>query len=456
MSLAPNAADVKSFLVHVPVRTNDPLFQLKESLDWAALREEFCRALVADGRRIDPSLPGRRTDVDLWLPLVVLAVALGKTSREMDELMGDSARARVFVGISDQEKWQIRDHSSFHRMMASLARSKGLVDINKRLIDQAVALGLTDGETLSANTTAQQANIPYPNEPNILAMAARSALAATKRLGQQGRKKLGLVMTRAKQLIAKAKEYHLFAKGKEAKTATLNTMLRHSTSLKSGIAVICKRLSDATSRAECGALNTLRQVEEGLTVLLPQIHQWMATGIVAKGKLLHIGMPFLRSIVRNKPGRTCEFGIKQLLVLLKNGFLLSGEVHANSSEADMPACALELYSRQFGRNAAPERFTYDRGGWSEENVRLLRAKGVKKIGLQPKGRARYRVHGLDRTIMLQERSRTEGVIGTLKQSYKMDRPRERRPEMFRATTPRAVLAFNLNKVMNLRAAEQRV
>jgi hypothetical protein len=438
---------VKPFFVSVPVPPDDPLLMLKKNLDWIAILEVFTDAMRAAGRNVDGLCRGRRTDVKFWLPVVILSIVLGKNSRELEELLTDSAKARCFVGFQESKVMQPRDHSSVHRMFMSLAISGAYEKINALVVGQAQALGFTNAEILSADTTAQQANIAYPNEPNILAMASRSVLAIVKQLKIDGRKKLGDLKEAAKKLLLKAKEYALFAKGREQKNKVLQQMLKVADKVLVHGRDVQTRIS-TQSGLKVASLNArLKHIGEGLQTLLPQIRYWLATGDVAKDKIVHIGMSKIRSMLRHKPGKKCEFGIKQLIVMLTGGYLLSQEVSPRSAEANMVDVSLSVFQNQFGNGAVPGLFVYDRGGWSKKNVQTLKNAGVKKIGIQPRGRARWRVHGEDRQEVLRHRSRTEGKIGTLKGSYGMERSKERRHDAFRAVTPRAVLSFNLNKTM---------
>ena len=112
----------------------------------------------------------------------------------------------------------------------------------------------------------------------------------------------------------------------------------------------------------------------------------------------------------------------------------------------MPAMALAHYRDTLGAGQTPDMFVYDRGGWSTDNVNSLQKEGIDKVAIQPKGRARYRVHGLDRARAMSERGKTEGIIGTLKGSkYGFNKPKQRRPDTLRAAGQRSVLSFNLNK-----------
>lgn len=189
--------------------------------------------------------------------------------------------------------------------------------------------------------------------------------------------------------------------------------------------------------------------------LLPQIKSWLRTGKVAKDKIVHVGLPMARSIVRNKVGKKVEFGIQYLIAAIGGGYLIGRAQTARIGENQMPMLALKAYQETFGRAALPELAVYDRGGWSQENVSQLKKSGIKKIGIQPKGRARWRVHGKDRKRVMLERAAIEGKIGTLKTSYGMNKPRERRSDTVLAVGPKSILSFNLNKMMRDVSAEKK-
>ena len=180
--------------------------------------------------------------------------------------------------------------------------------------------------------------------------------------------------------------------------------------------------------------------------LLPQIEHWMRTARVAKGKILHAGLTRARAIVRNKAGKKVEFGLQYLISVVGGGYLFAQAIMKPTGEVVMPQTALAEYRRIFGVDATPEWLVFDRGGWSEENVETLKKEGVKKVGIQPRGKAGWAVGKQDRRVVLSERGKTEGVIGTLKsEKYKFNKPKARRDASVRAAGQKSALSFNLNK-----------
>jgi hypothetical protein len=184
-----------------------------------------------------------------------------------------------------------------------------------------------------------------------------------------------------------------------------------------------------------------------MATLIPQIRYWLRTGWVAKDKLISLHIPELYSIVRGKIGKKVEFGLRWGFTRLRGGFLL----------ARLGRDRLELYDPRFAVNAvrdhiamfgtAPQAYAYDRGGHSIENVRTLKALGVRDVGLAPQGHCPWAVNEPTRRKLSRERAMIEGGIGAVKSSrYNFHRPRARSVQMMGSSGQLAVLGFNLNKL----------
>ena len=224
-------------------------------------------------------------------------------------------------------------------------------------------------------------------------------------------------------------------------------MVKKSQTIVNELDVIAQRHRNAPERVARSVSNAFGDLVTVGRKLLPQIQHWLDTGKVASGKILHVGFPQARSIGRNKPGKKVEFGLQYLVGVLTGGYLFVRNIERPTGEVHMPKLALAAFREDLGPGATPDLFVYDRGGWSKENATQLRKEGVKKVGIQPKGKARWRVHGTDRQQTMSERGKSEGKIGTLKSSYGFNKPRERRPDTLLAAGQRSALAFNLRKLI---------
>ena len=202
----------------------------------------------------------------------------------------------------------------------------------------AVKKGLADPKILVADTTAQEAAIPHPNEIGLMASFLRSAVGSMTKAGGA----LNKVVQKTKQVVKSAKEkvrrYRLFAKTKEKKVEIAKQ-------LANLVETVTKEIAAALPAKPSTKVARLNAT---MTRLLPQIRYWLKTGYVAPGKIINLQIPELYSIVRGKVGKVVEFGLSWGISRLG-------------------------------------------GGYSKENVLALRERGVKNVGLAPRGRAEWPV-----------------------------------------------------------------
>ena len=196
------------------------------------------------------------------------------------------------------------------------------------------------------------------------------------------------------------------------------------------------------------ALSTLQTMHEVAKRLIPQIVQWITTGIVAKGKILHAGVTQARALVRHKAGKEVAFGLPYLLSRLGGGYVFGMLIRGVVDESKMPLQALAGYREIFGAHATPTLLVYDRGGSALATLRALAREGVTQIGIQPKGNRAWSVAEAVRETVRSERGKTEGIIGTLKTNkYGFNKPKERLWHTLEMAGPRSILSYNLHKFM---------
>ena len=432
--------------VSIYVDHNHPLLQLKRALPWEALFTIMTGRWQAAGKNIE-GRPGRCWDVSLYGPLVVLMVLKNLKPRDMEAYMAENVVARVFIGRQDDPRVQIRDHSNIARAYAALG-TDGIEALNALLLHVARDFGFADPSILSSDTTAQELPIGYPNEPGILRGVAQRCGRALTKLIQRGVVGARQALEQVQTILRSVKAHHLFAKGKAEKRQLLTRILSEVAELVVHTRPMVERLGQCCDRVTQRAAETLGAMHEVVKQLCPQIVQWITTGVVAKGKILHAGLTQARSIVRNKAGKKVEFGLQYLLSRLGGGYLFGTLIRGVVDETKMPLHALVGYREIFGPGATPELVVYDRGGYAGATLAQLRQEGVKQLGIQPKGKGAWRVAEAVREVVRSERGKTEGIIGTLKSDkYHFNKPKERLWRTLEMAGPRSILSFNLNKLM---------
>ena len=440
-------ATEKGQVVSIFVEESHPLLQLKRALPWDAIEEVMVKWWRAAGKNVDGG-PGCPWDVSLYLPVVVLALVKKKlTYRDMEEYLNENVAARIFISRETDTSSFIRDHSNIARAITALG-AEGIQEVNNLVVKEATRLGFVNPKILSADTTAQELPIGYPNEPGILKGVAQRCGRALGRLKAKGVEGLQSALDQARTVIKSAKEHHLFAKKPEEKQAILSRMIEETEELVGQTDKVTAAIQKHPDKVVQRAIKKLDLMKEIVCRLIPQIRYWMEKGTVAKGKILHPGIPQARSIVRNKTGKKVEFGLQYLISRIGGGYVMGELLLGPVNESEMPLASLAGYREIYGQASSPKLFVYDRGGNSAQTVKSLQDAGIPSIGIQPKGRSEWLVPEEARPEVMSQRGMTEGVIGTLKSSkYGFNRPLERNWETLQMAGLKSILSFNLNKLM---------
>jgi hypothetical protein len=432
--------------VSIYVSPSHPLLQLKRALPWEALFEVMTRHWRRAGKNTD-GRPGLAWDVTLYVPLVVLMLVKNLNARDMESSLAENVVARVFIGRQDDPRPQIRDHANVARAYAALGK-EGVDEINALILHVAKDCGFADPRLLSSETTAQELPIGYPNEPSILRGVAQRCGRALAKLTTRGVWGVDAALAQVQTILRSVKEHHRFAKGKPEKRQVLTRLLTEVGQLVVQTRPMVARLASSRDRVTQSATATLGAMHAVAKRLIPQIVQWITTGVVAQGKIIHAGVTQARAIVRHKAGKQGEFGLPYLLSRLGGGYVFGTLIRGVVDESKMPVQALAGYREIFGAQATPELVVYDRGGYAAATLRALANAGVNEIGIQPKGKGAWRVAEAVRETVRSERGKTEGIIGTLKtDKYGFNKPKERLWQTLEMAGPRSILSFNLHKLM---------
>jgi hypothetical protein len=347
-------------LVQIEVSRTHPLLVLKRALPWEAITEAMTRHWRAHGKNVDGG-PGLPWDVSLYVPLVVLMLIKHFDSRQMEAYLAENVVARVFIGRQRDVQAQIRDHSNIARAYAALGQA-GIDEVTHLVIKQAHAFGFVDAGVISSDTTAQELAMDYPNEPGILRGLAQRCGRALMRLKTRGIQGLDAALEQTETILRSVKAHHLFTKGKTEKREVLTRILTEVGRLISQTRVIATAVQGRSDRVIQSARARLVAMHEVIKPLMGQIVHWLTTGKVAANKIVHVGIPQARAIVRNKVGKKTEFGLAYLISRLGGGYVFGERIAANADERQMPLKALAGYRAILGPKATPELVVYDRGG----------------------------------------------------------------------------------------------
>ena len=430
----------------IVIEENHRLVQMTDEIDWTELLE-----LVEEIRRSKvTSAAGRPPHLRALTGALVFRATRRMPYRVTEDQIRHYAPARYLCGLTESE-WT-PDANTIQDFEQQLGED-GIRRLNEYVVKWAVEEKLADPKLMVADTTAQEAAIPHPNEMGLMATFVSAVVAASKRVGPALKgflAKAGGLFVAAKR---KVREYRLFAKdkskaAKDRMTAQMATVVE---SVQKQLAQALRHagaVKDRLKRHRKIAWTKIQRVHQTMAKLLPQIRYWLKTGYVAANKIISLHVPELYSIVRGKVGKTVEFGLSWGIRRLRGGFLLAtlaknkNDVH----DSKFAVRAVKDHVTLFGK--PPKAYAYDRGGWSRENVEQLKKLGVRDVGLAPQGKADWAVQGKVKEKLIAERALVEGGIGTIKAGkYGFNKPAAKSVDTMAMCGQRAVLGFNLNKMV---------
>jgi len=430
----------------IVIEENHRLVQMTDEIDWTELLE-----LVEAVRRSKvTSAAGRPPHLRALTGALVFRATRKMTYRDTEDLIRHYAPARYLCGLTESE-WT--PDANTIQDFEQLLGEDGIRRLNEYVVKWAVEEKLADPKLVVADTTAQEAAIPHPNEMGLMATFLAGLVAASKCVGGVMK---GFLGGAARLLVAakrKVRDYRLFAKDKSkaAKDRMVAQMATVVESVQTKLSQTLRQAGAANQRLRRHrrvAWGKIQRLHQTMGTLLPQIRYWLRTGYVAANKIISLQVPQLYSIVRGKVGKSVEFGLSWGITRLRGGFLLATVAKNKNDVHDsrFAVRAVKDHVTLFGK--PPRAYAYDRGGWSRENVEQLKKLGVRDIGLAPQGKAAWAVSGKVKEKLIAERALVEGGIGTIKSGrYGFNKPAARSADTMGMCGQSAVLGFNLNKLV---------
>lgn len=432
----------KASTAQIQVPENHEFVKLTTLIDW----RELTRIAVKCREKKCKKLTGREPRYRQLLGAVALMAVKGCNLREAEDLISFYAPARYLCDLMDSDDGL--DHVTIFEFTQMLG-PEGMAAINEQILCHAVTKGFCDPSVLMSDTTAQEARIPYPNEMGLMShfMSVTERTVGKLRGVFDGLK--GQVARSAAKVRGLVRNSHLFAKGREQKQKigrkTYHTVKNLYGKIKKAIA------GGANVSSKAG--QELQKVTETMEKLLPQIRHFFETGFVAAKKIIHIKMPDVYAIVRGKSGKSVEFGLKWGINRLGGGFVAGFLLNNRRHGTDQSFCKKSLQYHEDLFQNPPKVFGFDRGGDSHANIQFAKGMGVKHIGIAPRGKKKWQVGDRVKNRILCERARVEGSIGTIKSSkYGFTKPKAFSSEAMERCGHRAILGFNLRKMVILEAA----
>jgi transposase, IS5 family len=435
----------------IPLQDNHFLVQLTDSLDWDDLEQRAQKIRETKLKNAAGRIPHLRA----LLGALLFMARRRPTYREAEDLIRYYAPARYLCGLTETD-WT-PDFTTIQDF-TELMGEEGAKLINQYVVELAVKKKLADPRTMVADTTAQEAAIPYPNEMGLMGSFLTAVAAASRKVGTASKGFVKKTVSQFKAAKRKVREYRLFAKSQESKKKVMRQLVTIVEKVNEDLQETLKEISSLSGKLHRHARVAhakLVQLQQTMSRLLPQIRSWLRTDRVSNGKIISLHIPELYSLVRGKAGKQVEFGLQWGISRLRGGYLLAtlATGRGELQDSKFAVRAVQDHIGLFGE--APHSYAYDRGGYSRQNIRQLKALGVKEVGLAPRGRSEWAVNETARERLVKERALVEAGIGTIKSAkYGFNRPAARSTAMMGACGQRAVLGFNATKLIRELAARK--
>lgn len=416
---------------------------LEQVLDW-----DLMQAIGEINReKVIKSTRGLKPHYRALNGAIVVRTLKNSDFRSTEDLIRHYNPARVLCGLQNSH-WT-PDHVAIWEYEGMLGES-GLQEMTDYVLRTAASCGFADPRGLCSDTTAQEANIPYPTEVGHISGFMKSVKSNLETLSKNakglGKKILGKMAKTFSKAAKSVRAHRLFAKTLEAKQEIAQDLKNLTQDLLNQLGMFLPELNTQKNQLRGmgrRAVNNLSEDYHNMCQMMAQIANWIDSGKVVKGKIVSLFNTHFRAINRGKVGKQIEFGLKWGVNQIRGGYV-SIFMHADMMchDANYAVMGVEEHIRIFGQ--APRDFGFDRAGWSAEHKKVIKKLGVKNLAIAPKGQAKWDVGPRVKDRMVRERAQIEGKIGTMKRRG-LNKPEARTNPRVRISALRAALSVNLRR-----------
>jgi IS5 family transposase len=313
--------------------------------------------------------------------------------RELRERIHDGFTLRNFT---DFDAHPVPKHDAFNRAFLRLTPAT-LRDINQRVIQAAVQLGLEDGQALRVDTTVVETNIHYPTDATLLWDCVRTITRLIDDLheklpgGVQGFTRRRQSARRRMQEIQRmsAQQRHTQQEPK------YRELIRITEQVVENARQVLGKLKKALGRKRMQlvdrlVLDQLRKEITGYCELADQVigqtRRRVLEGeqVPSEEKLYSIFEEHTDLIKRGKAQKPVEFGHKVFLAESAHGLITDYQVlDGNPADIFQVQPSLERHQQTFQH--APDLYAGDRGFFSAENEPAAQQAGVVQVCIPQRG-----------------------------------------------------------------------
>lgn len=298
--------------------------------------------------------------------------------------------------------------------------------------------------TLALDATVAPSDVAYPQDIRLLNEAREHLEAIIDEICiQTGAKKPRMYRNVARR------EYLTWAKSKKHKAAKTRRALRKQLGY---VTRDLRYIDELVDRLDPDLSNRHKKLLETIVILLGQ-QQYMYDNRLHSvlSRIVSISQPWVRPIVRGKAFANTEFGAKIATSTDDYGLARIEDISFDAfNESEGLIASATAYFKRNGH--WPDRILADKLYRTRSNITWCTERGIRlsgpKLGrplkdakLTKQMKAQERQDAADRNVI-------EGVYGTTKQSYGLNRVAARLEETTKTVIAMAILVFNLKKLLS--------
>ena len=450
---------LKSVVIAIQVNANHKLVKLANSLSWSELAD----ITLPDLRKTNKSQwwRGRPIQLRTHLSVYLLQQLLNETDRNIERQIRDNAVYQVFCGATVVGKWNCPDHTKIEEFRSRLS-AETQRELANRFAVIASKYGFADASELDIDSTVQEANMSYPADASLLVKLSGLAKKVTAYLGKNvDYFRKHPISIDFKEIKSRARAY-FFSGIKKIKNVVKRPELKYLWDIvaqqlrpvRDGLKTLAERHWRAMpwniKRAAC-------QIKELSEKYIADVGKFLRQGKMQKTKILSFHLKEVAYFQKGLKEKAIKFGRCFQIGRIGGNFLFAGaaeDVRFHDKKAIEPMVA--EHEELFGKDTLVSVST-DKGYFSQENEKMLAAKGIPVINLPCPGNTRVSplVELLpdEREKMTNRRAGIEPLIGHLKRGWQMGKSKMKYDETTKAAGYCAVLGLNLRQLMRNLAGE---
>ena len=396
----------------------DPsLFELDEELrqvDKLLCEKSFIQPFE---ETFDPTMGRPGTPVDVYLRMMFLKFRWGLSYEEVEQEVRERLPWRRFCHLSLMDT--VPDSTTLIKLNQKFG-DQLINDLNKKLVKHLLKKNSIKPRKIRIDSTTIEAHISYPTDVKLLHSVVSTLTRTARRVGEAITSHVRATKKAVARLGQSLKSRSDSGKQEARKTLKRMAKLTHDTVEQS-----CRALTHALRSAKPS--HHLASFQHQIAVaekILSQTEDKLRGVESIPERIVSFHDPEVRVIRKGKLGKPNEFGRTLELVQDESGLMLDYQILAhNPSDRTRALPIVKRFQKHF--RTTPQAVALDKGYYSSDNLKELRALGVCHVGLPKLGRLTSRERRRQTSRWFRELQRfrcgIEAAISMLKRCFSLDR-----------------------------------